>query len=145
MKKLILICLILALPKTSFANERSIPLELFTAKKSQYGGQIKITGPKEWKNKRTGEVVQVYERKRGSKIQSFAKTNNGQCLGRVMDTRYEKKCLTFRWSKAKLDGHIVDDNSYTYCPKKGFTKMVSHKTNTFKMKVSGDIKGTGTK
>ena len=57
----------------------------------------------------------------------------------------EKKCLTFRWSKAKLDGHIVDDNSYTYCPKKGFTKMVSHKTNTFKMKVSGDIKGTGTK
>ena len=28
--------------------------------------------------------------------------------------------------KAKLDGKIVDDNSYTYCPKKGFTKMVSH-------------------
>ena len=35
----------------------------------------------------------------------------------------EKKCLTFRWSKAKLDGKMIDDNSYTYCPKKGFTKM----------------------
>ena len=196
MKKLILICLIFALPNKSFANERSIPLELFTAKERQHSGKLKVTGPMDWKNKRTGEVVQVYERKRGSKIQLFAKTNDGQCLGRVMDSRYEKKgliyikngckfplgnwkegekreftstyiyssktraykktikikkignekkCLTFRWSKAKLDGHIVDDNSYTYCPKKGFTKMVSHKTNTFKMKVSGDIKGTGTK
>ena len=196
MKKLIFICLILALPKISFANERSIPLELFTAKKSQYGGQIKITGPKEWKNKRTGEVVQVYERKRGSKIQSFAKTNNGQCLGRVMDTRYEKrgliyikngckfplgnwkegekrefissyvyssktrqykktitikkignekKCLTFRWSKAKLDGTMIDDNSYTYCPKKGFTKIVSHKSGKMSMKLSGNMKATGTK
>ena len=177
MKKLILICLIFALPNKSFANERSIPLELFTAKEKQHSGKLKVTGPMDWKNKRTGEVVQVYERKRGSKIQLFAKTNDGQCLGRVMDSRYEKKgliyikngckfplgnwkegekreftstyiyssktraykktikikkignekkCLTFRLSKAKLDGKIVDDNSYTYCPKKGFTKMVSH-------------------
>ena len=35
-----------------------------------------------------------------------------------------KKCLTFRWSKAKLDGKIVDDNGYTYCPKKGFMKIL---------------------
>ena len=49
----------------------------------------------DWKNKRTGEVVQVYERKRGSKIQLFAKTNDGQCLGRVMDSRYEKKGLIY--------------------------------------------------
>ena len=91
MKKLILICLIFALPNKSFANERSIPLELFTAKERQHSGKLKVTGPMDWKNKRTGEVVQVYERKRGSKIQLFAKTNNGQCLGRVMDSRYEKQ------------------------------------------------------
>jgi hypothetical protein len=63
MKKLILFCLILALPKISFANERSIPLELFTAKERQHSGKLKVTGPVEWKNKRTGEVHQVYERK----------------------------------------------------------------------------------
>ena len=67
MKKLIFICLILALPKISFANERSIPLELFTAKERQHSGKLKVTGPMDWKNKRTGEVHQVYERKRGSK------------------------------------------------------------------------------
>ena len=81
MKKLILICLILTLPKISFANERSIPLELFTAKERQHSGKLKVSGPMDWKNKRTGEVYQVYERKRGSKIQLFTKTNNGQCLG----------------------------------------------------------------
>ena len=95
MKKLILICLILALPKVSFSNERSIPLELFTAKERQHSGKLKVTGPMDWKNKRTGEVHQVYERKRGSKIQLFAKTNNGQCLGRVMDSRYEKRGLVY--------------------------------------------------
>ena len=196
MKKLILIGLLLALPKIAFANERSIPLELFTAKERQHSGKLKVTGPMDWKNKRTGEVHQVYKRKRGSKIQLFTKTNNGQCLGRVMDSRYEKrglvyikngckfplgnwkegekrefistyfynnksrdykktitikkignekKCLTFRWSKAKLDGKMVDDNSYTYCPKKGFTKIVSHKSGKMSMKISGNIKATGTK
>ena len=196
MKKLILICIILALPKFSFANERSIPLELFTAKKIQHSGKLKITGPIDWKNKRTDEILQVYQRKRGSKIQLFAKTNNGQCLGRVMDSRYEKrglvyikngckfplgnwkegekrefvstyfynnksrdykktitikkignekKCLTFRWSKAKLDGKMIDDNTYTYCPKKGFTKIVSHKSGKMSMTLSGNMKATGTK
>ena len=45
MKKLIFICLILALPKISFANERSIPLELFAAKERQHSGKLKVTGP----------------------------------------------------------------------------------------------------
>ena len=36
MKKLIFICLILALPKISFANERSIPLELFTSNDQKF-------------------------------------------------------------------------------------------------------------
>ena len=57
----------IGLPKISFANERSIPLELFTAKERQHSGKLKVTGPMDWKNKRTGEVHQVYERKRGSK------------------------------------------------------------------------------
>ena len=57
----------------------------------------------------------------------------------------EKKCLTFRWSKAKLDGTMIDDNSYTYCPKKGFTKIVSHKSGKISMTLSGNMKATGTK
>ena len=66
MKKLILIGLLLALTKIAFANERSIPLEFFTAKERQHSGKLKVTGPMDWKNKRTGEVHQVYERKRGA-------------------------------------------------------------------------------
>ena len=81
--------------KNIFCKREIYTVRVIYCKKSQYGGQIKIAGPKEWKNKRTGEVVQVYERKRGSKIQSFTKTNNGQCLGRVMDTRYEKRGLIY--------------------------------------------------
>ena len=64
MKKLIFICLILALPKISFVNERSIPLELFTAKERQHSGKLKVTGPMDWKNKRTGETPSLREKKR---------------------------------------------------------------------------------
>ena len=64
MKKLIFICIILALPKISFANERSIPLELFTAKERQHSGKLKVTGPMDWKNKRTGEVHQSLREKK---------------------------------------------------------------------------------
>ena len=43
----------------------------------------------------------------------------------------EKKCLTFRWvlvpMGGKKSGKIIDDNDYTYCPNKGFTKLVSRK------------------
>ena len=40
---------------------------------------------------------------------------------------------------------MIDDNSYTYCPKKGFTKIVSHKSGKMSMKLSGNMKATGTK
>ena len=43
----------------------------------------------------------------------------------------EEKCLTFRWvlvpMGGKNSGKIIDDNDYTYCPGKGFTKLVSRK------------------
>ncbi len=43
----------------------------------------------------------------------------------------EKECLTFRWQLTviggKRSGKIIDDNDYTYCPNKGFTKLVSRK------------------
>ena len=39
----------------------------------------------------TGKTIKVYERKRGSKIQLFTITNNGQCLGRVWDSRKRKR------------------------------------------------------
>ncbi len=43
----------------------------------------------------------------------------------------EEKCLTFRWvlvpMGGKRSGKIIDDNDYTYCPNKGFTKLVSRK------------------
>ena len=44
----------------------------------------------------------------------------------------EEKCLTFRWVlvllwEEKNSGKIIDDNDYTYCPEKGFTKLVSRK------------------
>ena len=40
---------------------------------------------------------------------------------------------------------MIDDNSYTYCPKKGFTKIVSHGSKKMSMTLSGNIKATGTK
>ena len=43
----------------------------------------------------------------------------------------EKNCLTFRWQLTvmggKRSGKVIDDNDYTYCPNKGFTKLVSRK------------------
>ena len=58
------------------ANERFIPLELFTggeirndteikftkANKVFGGGKKKIVGPEDWKNPQTGETIKVYKR-----------------------------------------------------------------------------------
>ena len=150
MKKLILICLILALSKISFANERSIPLELFTAKERQHSGKLKVTGPMDWKNKRTGEVHQVYERKRGSKIQLFTKTNNGQCLGRVMDSRYEKRGLVYIKNGCKFplgnwkEGETRDFfSAYNWPKKKSGGSSTSKRTGmkkTLTVKKLGDEK-----
>ena len=87
------------------ANERFIPLELFTggeirddteikftkANKRFGGGKKKIVGPEDWKNPQTGETIKVYKRTRkgqsGLKTQLFTVTNDGQCMGRVWDSR----------------------------------------------------------
>ena len=184
------------------ADERFIPLELFTGGEIRKDTEIKFTnanlvfgekkrkkivGPENWKNPQTGKTIKVYKRTRkgqsGLKTQLFTVTNDGQCIGRVWDSRKrklgvviaidrgckfplgvwkegetreffsgydypkkrigmkkkltikkigdEKKCLTFRWvlvpMGGKKSGKIIDDNDYTYCPNKGFTKLVSRK------------------
>ena len=51
----------------------------------------KITGPEDWENPNTGEKLKVYKRTRkgqsGLKTQLFTITNDGQCIGRVWDSR----------------------------------------------------------
>ena len=106
MKKLILLILILFYSQSSYANERFIPLELFTGGEVRNDTEIKftkadlvfgekktkkITGPENWKNPNTEEVIKVYKRTRKGqtelKTQLFTITNNGQCIGRVWDSR----------------------------------------------------------
>ena len=106
MKKLILLILILFCSQSSSANERFIPLELFTGGEVRNDTEIKftkadlvfgekktkkITGPENWKNPNTQEVMKVYKRTRKDqtelKTQLFTITNNGQCIGRVWDSR----------------------------------------------------------
>ena len=197
MKKIFLFLFLFLFTSNAQSNERFIPIELwlgipstgsnelkfYEVNNKQHGGKLKVSGPINWKNKKTGKTIQVYERKRGSKIQYFTITNKGQCLGRVWDSRKrklgvviaidrgckfplgvwkegetreffsgydypkkrigmkkkltikkignEEKCLTFRWvlvpMGGKNSGKIIDDNDYTYCPDKGFTKLVSRK------------------
>ena len=51
----------------------------------------KIVGPENWKNPQTGKTIKVYKRTRkgqsGLKTQLFTVTNDGQCIGRVWDSR----------------------------------------------------------
>ena len=78
MKKLIIIFFIFSFSQLSFANERFIPIELwlgipstgsnelkfYEVNNKQHGGKLKVSGPINWKNKKTGKTIQVYERKR---------------------------------------------------------------------------------
>ena len=82
------------------ADERFIPLELFTGGEIREDAKIKFTsanlvfgekkrkkiiGPENWKNPQTGETIKVYKRTRksqsGLKTQLFTVTNDGQCIG----------------------------------------------------------------
>ena len=102
MKQIILIISLLILPNISFANERFIPLELWsggeitgskdiafpkTNFRFGYKGKHRIKGPIDWKNPRTGETIKVYDRNRYSKksgkviSQLWTVTNNNQCMG----------------------------------------------------------------
>ena len=120
------------------ANERFIPLELFT------GGEIrddieirftpadkifgekrrkKIVGPIEWKYPGTDEIIKVYKRtqknKQGKikKTQLFTVTKDGQCIGRVYDqrksgTKYIKNGCKFPlgfWKKGETRTFSVTD------------------------------------
>ena len=107
MKKLLeilVLSLLLIIPVS--ADERFIPLELFTGGEIREDIEIKFTnanlvfgekkrkkivGPEDWKNPQTGETIKVYKRTRksqsGLKTQLFSVTNEGQCIGRVWDSR----------------------------------------------------------
>ena len=105
-KKIILLVFILFYSQSSYATERFIPLELFTGGEVRNDTEIKFTkanlvfgeektkkivGPENWKNPDTNEIIKVYKRTRrgqtGIKTQLFTITNNGQCIGRVWDSR----------------------------------------------------------
>jgi len=98
--------LILLNTSQSIGSERFIPLELFTGGEIREDKEIKFTnanlvfgekkrkkivGPEDWKNPLTGETIKVYKRTRkgqsGLKTQLFTVTNDGQCIGRVWDSR----------------------------------------------------------
>ena len=109
MKKIIFIIItILLLPNISIANERFIPLELFTGGDIRDDQKIiytpadtifgekrrkKIVGPIDWKYPGTDEIIKVYKRTQKNKsgkvrkTQLFTVTNDGQCMGRVYDQR----------------------------------------------------------
>ena len=104
--KILLIILIALFPQFSHAFERFIPLELFTGGKIRNDTEIKFTkanlvfgekkkkkieGPENWDHPNTGEKIKVYKRTRkgqsGLKTQLFTITNDGQCIGRIWDSR----------------------------------------------------------
>ena len=106
MKKLIFLISFLLITNLSLASERFIPLELFTGGEIRDDTEIKFTkanlvfgekkrkkivGPEDWKNPNTSEIIKVYKRTRkgqsGEKTQLFTVTNDGQCIGRVWDSR----------------------------------------------------------
>ncbi len=106
MKKLLIILIVSLISQLSQANERFIPLELFTGGEIRDDTEIKFTkanlvfgekkrkkivGPEDWKNPQTGKLIKVYKRTRkgqsGVKTQLFTVTNDAQCIGRVWDSR----------------------------------------------------------
>ena len=139
MKKLIIIFFIFPFSQLSFANERFIPLELFT------GGEIrddidikftpadkvfgkkkrkKIVGPLDWRGIGSEEIIKIYKRTEKNregkvrKTQYFTITNDGQCMGRVYDqrrsgTKYIKNGCKFPlgfWKKNETRTFSVTDS-----------------------------------
>ena len=107
-KILLVLSVLFCLSFNSFAygGERFIPLELFTGGEIRNDTEIKFTkanlvfgdkkrkkiiGPEDWEHPNTGEKIKVYKRTRkgqsGLKTQLFTITNDGQCIGRVWDSR----------------------------------------------------------
>ena len=111
MRKIIPVLLFGLLPNISLANERFIPVELWSGGEITGAQEItfpetdfnfgykerhSIRGPINWENPRNAEIIQVYDRSRYSKKtgktvqQLWTVTNNNQCLGRVFDNRRSK-------------------------------------------------------
>ena len=107
-KILLVLSVLFCISFNSFAygGERFIPLELFTGGEIRNDTEIKFTkanlvfgdkkrkkiiGPEDWEHPNTGEKIKVYKRTRkgqsGLKTQLFTITNDGQCIGRVWDSR----------------------------------------------------------
>ena len=108
MKIFLVLSILFCVSFNSFAygGERFIPLELFTGGEIRNDTEIKftkanlvfgdkkrkkITGPEDWEHPNTGEKLKVYKRTRKGKsdlkTQLFTITNDGQCIGRVWDSR----------------------------------------------------------
>ena len=139
MKKIFLFFLTFVFINSAYANERFIPLELFT------GGEIrddidikftpadkvfgkkkrkKIVGPLDWRAPGSEEIIKVYKRTqknregRVRKTQYFTITNDGQCMGRVYDqrrsgTKYIKNGCKFPlgfWKKNETRTFSVTDS-----------------------------------
>ena len=139
MKKIfIIIITILFLPCVAIANERFIPLELFTGGEIRDDQEIrytsadtifgekrrkKIIGPIDWKYPGTDKIIKVYKRTQKNKsgkvkkTQLFTVTNDGQCMGRVYDqrrsgTKYIKNGCKFPlgwWKKGETRTFSVTD------------------------------------
>ena len=139
MKKIFFIIItIFVLTNVSMANERFIPLELFTGGDIRDDREIrytpadtifgekrrkKIVGPIDWKYLGTDEIIKVYKRTKKNKsgkvkkTQLFTVTNDGQCMGRVYDqrrsgTKYIKNGCKFPlglWKKGETRTFSVTD------------------------------------
>jgi hypothetical protein len=88
-------------PREPKANTRVIGLDLWAGDAGLAGaeaprvqavkGTRTLSGPIAWSHPKTGQVIQVYERRNvesdGTRIQLFTRRADGQALGRVFDTR----------------------------------------------------------
>tara|TARA_B100000989_G_scaffold294332_1_gene273263 strand:- start:264 stop:866 length:603 start_codon:yes stop_codon:yes gene_type:complete len=138
MKNIFLFILTFAFINSAYANERFIPLELFTGGEIRDDREIKFTpadkvfgekkrkkivGPIDWRAPGSKELIKVYKRtqknKQGrvKKTQLFTITNDSQCMGRVYDqrrsgTKYIKNGCKFPlgvWKKKETRTFSVTD------------------------------------
>ena len=112
MYRVIFFFMVLTGPTNAFSQEWMIGFEMWSGGeigkpsnirypkvdfKFGYKNRHRIKGPFDWKNPKTGETLKVYERSRfrkkyGKEIkQLWTITNKGQCLGRVFDSRKNRK------------------------------------------------------
>lgn len=108
MISIVIASLTAALPVAADTATRFIPVELWTG--GAWNGDAalrlaevdtifgkhdhkRIRGPIAWTRPGTNEKLMVYERTNRSKTQLFALRSDGQGLGRVYDSRYDRNCI----------------------------------------------------